>query len=189
MSAGLVAAAIAAASGAALSQGGYGPGMMGPGMMGPGMMGPGMMGPGMTGPGMGGGMMAPGMMGPGMGGGMMAPGMMGGGHGMAAGYAALDLSDEQRQKLAALGEQARTKSWDAMGKLRAEQYRLRELLRADPVDASAVIDQQAKVDGLRRDVLRSRVESRNDMAAVLTAEQRRKLRDGGPWWYRDDAVE
>ena len=171
MKIGLLAAAIAASG--ALAQGGPPPGA-GTGGYGPGMMGGGY-GPGMMGgygPGMMGGMNARGMGGPGIG-----------------GYAALDLTDEQRQKLAALGEQARGSAWDAMGKLRSEQFKLRELLRADPVNVSAVIDQQAKDDELRRQVLKSRVEARNEMAAVLTPEQRRKLRDTGPWWYREDAVE
>jgi len=191
MTAGLVAATFAAASAAALSQGGppsgaaggYGPGMMGGGYgPGPGMMGGGYgHGPGM----MGGYGHGPGM----MGGYGQRPGMMGGyGPGM-GGFAALDLTDEQRQKLAALREQARTRSWDAIGKLRSEEFKLRELLRADPVNASEVVDQQAKVDGLRREVLRSRIESRNEMAAALTPEQRKKLRGAGPWWYRDDAAE
>jgi Spy/CpxP family protein refolding chaperone len=112
--------------------------------------------------------------------------MMGGSYG---GFAGLDLTDDQRQKLAALGEQSRRRNWDAMGQLRSEQFKLHELLRADPVNASAVADQQGKVDGLRRQVLKSRVEARNEMAAVLTPEQRKKLRESGPWWYRDDDVE
>ena len=183
MSAGLLAAALAMSSGAALSQGGPPPGA-GPGSgYGPGMMGGGYgYGPGMMGGGYGPG---PGMMGggPGYGQGMM------GGRGAMGGYAALDLTDDQRQKLAALGEQARRKSWDAMGQLQSEQYRLRELLHADPVNASAVVDQQLKVDELRRQILKSRVEARNEKAATLTPDQRKRLRETGPWWYRDDAVE
>ena len=167
LSAGLAAAALAA-SGVALSQGGPPPGMMGGGHGG-------MMGGG-----------SPGMMG---GSGMMGGHGMTGGHGMMGGYAALDLNDAQRQKLAALGEQARRASWDAMGQLQSEQYKLRELLRADPVSASAVVDQQARVDELRRQVLKSRIEARNEMAGVLTPEQRQRLRESGPWWYRADAVE
>jgi Spy/CpxP family protein refolding chaperone len=174
MKAGLLAAAIAGA-GSGLAQGGPPQGMGSGGGYGPGMMGG--YGAGMMG---GRGMMGgPGM----MGGGMMGGGMMGGA------YAALDLTDEQRQKLAALGEQSRSKTWDAMGRVRAEQYRLRELLRAEPVNANAVVEQQAKIDELRRQVLKARIESRNEMAAVLTPEQRKKLRDAGPWWYRDDTGE
>ena len=170
MTAGLLATALAA-SGFALSQGGPPPGA-GPGNgYGPGMMGGGY-GPGMMGNGYG-----PGMMGNGYG-----PGMMGG-------YAALDLTDDQRQKLAALGEQARRKSWDTMGQLRSEQYKLRELLRADPVNATAVVDQQLKVDDIRRQVLKARIDARNEMAGVLTPDQRKRVREAGPWWYRDDAVE
>jgi Spy/CpxP family protein refolding chaperone len=182
MKAGLMAAAVSAA-GLGLAQGGPPAGAGPGGGYGMGMMGGyvGGYGAGMTG--------GPGMMSGGMMGGGYGPGMMGGyGAGYGA-YAALDLTDDQRQKLAALGEQSRSKAWDTMGRVRGEQYRLRELLRADPVNPNAVVEQQAKIDELRRQVLKSRIESRNEMAALLTPEQRKKLREAGPWWYRDDAVE
>ncbi|HET9339792.1 MAG TPA: Spy/CpxP family protein refolding chaperone, partial [Casimicrobiaceae bacterium] len=99
------------------------------------------------------------------------------------GFAALDLTEEQRSKLAALREQVRSKSWDTMGRLHGEQYKLRELLRGETVDPSAVADQQQKVDELRRQILKSRVEARNAMVAVLTPEQKQRLREHGPWWY------
>ena len=181
----VLAAAVAAASGIALSQGGPPPGAgpdRGPGMMGGGQ------GPGMMGGGYGHGMMGGGH-GHGMMGGGYGHGMMGGGPGMMGDYGALGLTDEQRQKLAALGEEARRRSWDAMGQVRTEQFRLRQLLSADPVNVQAVVDQQAKVDGLRRQVLKARVESRNEMAALLSPEQRKRLRESGPWWYREGAVE
>ena len=110
----LIGAAVAAAAilgGTAVGQGyGMGPGMMGGGY-GPGYgMGPGMMGG--YGPGQG---MGPGMMGgygPGQG---MGPGMMGGGYG--PGYAALNLTDEQRKKIDAIqeevmGELSELIAWD-----------------------------------------------------------------------------
>ncbi|HET9338475.1 MAG TPA: periplasmic heavy metal sensor, partial [Casimicrobiaceae bacterium] len=100
--------------------------------------------------------------GPGMMGGYGGPGMMGG-YGApgwdrsGGGFAALDLTDDQRTKLAALREQVRSRSWETMGRLHAEQYKLRELLRGDTVDPSAVADQQQKVDELRRQILKSRL--------------------------------
>jgi Spy/CpxP family protein refolding chaperone len=190
---GLIALALAAASGSALSQGGPPPGAgRGPGMMGdgPGPMtggagyGQGMMG----GSGYGQGMM--GGRGPGTMGGY-GPGMMGGaggpGYGRQGGLAALDLTDDQREKLATLREQARRKSWDAMGQLRTEQFKLRQMFRSDAVDVAAVVDQQKKVDDLRRQLMQSRLEMRNEMVATLTAEQKKKLREGGPWWFDDDS--
>jgi len=122
---------------------------------------------------------------------MMGEGMMGGGmmgYGQQGGvFAALNLSDEQRQKVLALQEEHRKKNWAAMGEVRAEQYKLRSLYGAEKVDADKVAEQQKKVDELRRALLKSRVEAHNQMAAVLTPEQRKLLRQQAPWWLSDDA--
>ncbi len=127
------------------------------------------------------------MMGEGtMGGGMMGRGMMG--YGQQGGvFAALGLSEEQHQKVLAIQEEHRNKNWAAMGEVRAEQYKLRSLYGADKVDADKVAEQQKKVDELRRQMLKSRVEAHNQMAAVLTPEQRKLLRQQAPWWLSDDA--
>lgn len=128
-----------------------------------------------------------GMMGEGtMGGGMMGRGMMGYGQQGGGMFAALGLSEEQHQKVLAIQEQHRTKNWAAMGEVRAEQYKLRSLYGADKVDADKVAEQQKKVDELRRAVLKSRVEAHNQMAAVLTPEQRKLLREYAPWWLSDE---
>ena len=151
-------AALALASSLATAQG-YGPGYgQGRGMMGEGTMGGGMMGRGMMGYGQQGGV-----------------------------FAALGLSEEQHQKVLAIQEEHRTKNWAAMGDVRAEQYKLRSLYGADKVDADKVAEQQKKVDELRRQMLKSRVEAHNQMAAVLTPEQRKLLRQQAPWWLSDDA--
>ncbi len=151
-------AALALASSLATAQG-YGPGYgQGRGMMGEGTMGGGMMGRGMMGYGQQGGV-----------------------------FAALGLSEEQHQKVLAIQEEHRNKNWAAMGEVRAEQYKLRSLYGADKVDADKVAEQQKKVDELRRQMLKSRVEAHNQMAAVLTPEQRKLLRQQAPWWLSDDA--
>ena len=151
-------AALALASSLATAQG-YGPGYgQGRGMMGEGTMGGGMMGRGMMGYGQQGGV-----------------------------FAALGLSEEQHQKVLAIQEEHRNKNWAAMGEVRAEQYKLRSLYGADKVDADKVAEQQKKVDELRRALLKSRVEAHNQMAAVLTPEQRKLLRQQAPWWLSDDA--
>ena len=131
--------------------------------------------------GQGQGMMGQGMMGQGM----MGEGMMGSGRqgGM---FAALNLTDEQRQKVLAIQEQHRTKNWAAMGEVRAEQYKLRSLYGAEKLDADKVAEQQKKVDELRRGLLKSRVEAHNQMAAVLTPEQRKLLRQHAPWWGEEE---
>lgn len=125
--------------------------------------------------------------GPGMGGLGYGPGMMGGyGRGPGGGLIALDLSSEQREKIAAIQEENRRKNWDAMGQLRSEQFKLGQMYNADKVDSEAVSEQQKKVDELRRQLLKSRLDARNQVAAILTPEQRKHLRQSGPWWLRED---
>jgi Spy/CpxP family protein refolding chaperone len=166
----VVGTALALASSAALAQG-YGPGYgQGRGMMGGGY-GPGMMGGGY---------------GPGMMGGGYGPGMMGGygpGGGM---FAALNLSDEQREKIFAIQEAHRKKNWATMGEVRAEQFKLRGLYGTEKLDSDKLVTQQKKVDELRQQMLKSRVETHNQIAAVLTPEQRKQLRQFGPWWLSDE---
>ncbi|MGD2141056.1 MAG: Spy/CpxP family protein refolding chaperone [Burkholderiales bacterium] len=165
-----------------------GPGAGGWGM-GPGMMGPGMMGPGMMGPGMGPGMMGPGMMGPGMGPGMMGPGMMGPGY-MGPGntgpgdYYGLDLSANQRDKIAAIQKQARKEQWDLMTQMREEQYKLQELYYSDSPDPSAINAQAGKIEQLQRKMIQANIEAQKRVAAVLTPEQRDQLQQ----WYGSGAM-
>ena len=133
------------------------------------------------------GAQGPGMMGDGMRGqGMMGQGM---GHGMGAQQggmlAALNLSDAQREKVLAIQEEHRKKNWAAMGEVRAEQYKLRSLYGADKLDADKVAEQQKKVDELRRQMLKSRIEAHNQIAALLTPEQRKELRQRAPGWMME----
>jgi Spy/CpxP family protein refolding chaperone len=99
--------------------------------------------------------------------------------------ALLNLTDEQREKVLKIQEEHRSKNWDTMGKMRAEQFKLRQLAFGEKLDAAAIADQQKKVDELRRQMLKSRVEARNQIAAVLTAEQKQQFRQLGPWWLQE----
>jgi len=157
-----------AAAGAVMAQGygpggGYGPGMMGGGGYGPGMMGGGGYGPGMMG-------------GHGPGGGMMGFGPLG----------ALDLKDDQRDKIFAIQEEARTKNFGTMTQMRAEQYKMAKMYNAEKADPKLIGEQQKKVDELRRQMIQSRVETRNEIEAVLTPEQKKQLRQYAPWWMQQD---
>jgi Spy/CpxP family protein refolding chaperone len=136
-------------------------------------------------------------------GGGYGPGMMGGygggpgwgygprggqGFGPGAGGGALaflNLTDEQSEKVLKIQEENRSKNWDLMGKMRSEQFKLRQMSFGDKLDAAAITEQQKKVDDLRRQMLKSRIESRNQIAAVLTPEQRKQFRQFGPWWVED----
>jgi len=171
----LLAITLIAASTVTLAQG-YGPGA-GRSGYGPGMMG---YGSGMGGPGMGG----PGMMdyyggGPGSG-----PGA-GRGYGAGGVLALQDLSDEQREKISVLQEEYRRKNWDTMGQLRAEQFKLRRGYYADKLDPNALAEQQKKVDELRRQLIKAHAEQHNQVVAILTPEQRKQVRQYGPWWLRE----
>lgn len=190
-----VAMGMTLASAVVLAQPASGPGPgPGPGAgAGPGMMrgygGGGARG-GCDGYGYGGG--GPGMMrgyggGPGAWGG--GPGMMhgyGGGPGWGRGHggplAQLDLSADQEKKIAGIHEDMRRKTWDTMGQLQSEQFKLRSLYMADKPDPNAIADQQKKVDDLRRTMIKARVEAGNEMQAVLTKEQRERMREHTPWW-------
>jgi Spy/CpxP family protein refolding chaperone len=108
------------------------------------------------------------------------------GYGPGGGLAALNLSDEQRDKIAAIQEENRKKNWDRMGQMRSEQFKLRRMYYADKVDPAAVAEQQKKVDDLRRQLIQSRVEARNQVQAVLTPEQRKQFRQFGPWWLEEE---
>lgn len=154
---------------------GMGPGMMG---MGPGMMGPGMMGMGPRGMWgdwddwddryMGRGMMGPGMMGPGM----MGPGMMGG-----YGYGpALDLTEQQQAKIAQIQEDFRKKQGDLAAKMDAEQAKLNEIYYSGKRDPAAIDNQYKKIYDLRRQMIQIQVDAQNRMDAVLTPEQKERLR-------------
>lgn len=153
-----VGAALAAASTLAIAQGpgyGYGPGY----------------GRGMTGYG-------PGMMSGGS-------GMVGSGYGAGNALAALNLSDEQREKVFAIQEDHRKKNWAVMGEMRSEQFKLRTMARGEKLDADRLVEQQKKVDALRQQMFKSRVETHNQIAGVLTPEQRKQLRQHSPWWFGD----
>ena len=148
--------------------GGYGPGYgRGAGMMG--------------GYGPGGGY-GQGMMG-GYGGGY-GPGGGRGGYGYGGGgpFAAMNLTDEQREKIAKIQEDNRSRNWNTMGQMRSEMFKLRQMYFADKLDANALTEQQRKVDELRRQMITGHVEARNQIDALLTKEQRQQFRGFGPWW-------
>jgi len=116
-------------------------------------------------------------------GGGYGPGMGGYGGGP---LAALNLTDEQRDKVFAIQEEARSKNWGTMGQMRSERSKLQRMYYADKVDAKALGEQQKKVDELRRQMIQSRVETRNQVEAILTPEQKKQLRQYGPWWLREE---
>ena len=155
VAAALLGFALLGSIGAARAQWGeYGPGYgMGPGMMGPGAMGPGMMGPGMMGPGMG-------------------PGMMGG-YGP---YYGLDLSSEQRAKIAAIQKEFARKHWDLMYRMHEAGWPMHEVYREGKFDEQAARKAFDAMSEARKQMFEAWLDAQKRMDAVLTADQRQKLR-------------
>jgi Spy/CpxP family protein refolding chaperone len=116
-------------------------------------------------------------------------GMMGiGGHGMMGmgPYYMLDLNDQQRAKIGQIQDEMRKKNWEVMGKLLDEQARLRDLYVADKRDPAAIGKQSMKVAELRRQLLEASVDAHNRIEALLTKEQKERLRRFGPAWMMDE---
>jgi Spy/CpxP family protein refolding chaperone len=139
------------------------------------------MGPGMRGGDAGYGM-GSGMMGSDAGYGV-GPGMMGGdatygmGPGMMSGYGMgpiwmLDLSDPQRAKVNAIGDQLRKTHWAIMGKILDEQTKLRDLNSQAEPDPKAIGAVYASISRLRQGMVEAHVQATNQARDVLTKEQR-----------------
>jgi Spy/CpxP family protein refolding chaperone len=68
-----------------------------------------------------------------------------------------------------------------MTRMRAEQYTLATMYRAEKPDPNAIGEQQKKVDELRRDMIRAHVQTRNQIEALLTPEQTKQMRQHPGW--------
>jgi Spy/CpxP family protein refolding chaperone len=133
-------------------------------------MGPGMMG---GGPGYG---MGPGMMGGGPGWGM-GPGMMGPGYGAGPwGLARLNLTDDQQKAINKIVDDHRKRQHDLLGKMAEHQARLRDQYQREKWDADAINKIYDQMADVRRQMIRSRVEMRNQIFERLTPEQRQQFR-------------
>jgi Spy/CpxP family protein refolding chaperone len=159
----LIGATIMAASALAdPPQGAYGPGYgygMGSGMMGG-------YGPGY---GMGSGMM--GGQGPDYG---MGPGMMGG-YGTGSD---LNLTAEQRSKIAKIQDDVRRKHWELMGKIQDGQSQMNEQYYSDTRDDAALSKSYRNMSDLRHQMFDLSLSAQKQIDAVLTKEQREKQKRG-----------
>lgn len=129
----------------------FGPGMMGGG---PGLM-------------MGGGY---GMMGRGG----MGPGMMWGNLDQA--YAGLDLSADQRSKIADIEEQASRSMWQLMGTMHEQGYRMGHMMDASPLDDADARKAYDAMAATHKAMFELQLDARKRMDAVLTPQQREQLR-------------
>ena len=133
-------------------------------------MGPGMMngyGPG-AGYGMGAGMMG------GPGGYGMGPGMMGGFGGEA--YAGLDLSPEQRAKIAEIQQASAKAQWQLMGSMHEQGYRMYGNAGPGAFDEAAARKSFESMSETRKAMFETQLEARKKVDAVLTPQQREQLR-------------
>ena len=134
-------------------------------------MGQGMMGGGGYGPG-------PGMMG-GFGGGGggygMGPGMMGGAYGTEA-LAGLDLSADQRKQIAQIQEETAKARWQLMGTMHEQDYRMYGMMDMGSVDEAAARKAFDAMAATQKAMFELSLGARKRIDAVLTPEQREKLR-------------
>jgi len=149
-----------------MQQGGGGP--YGPG--GGGMMGRhGGMGGGMMGGGMGGGMMGGGMMGGGMMGHHLPPGLL----------ASLNLTPEQQAKVTEIQREAQRKRHGFMGSMRELRWKGQDAQK-DGFNEDAARKQFDAMAALRKEMFESGLATRKQIDAVLTPEQREKLKKARP---------
>ena len=96
----------------------------------------------------------------------------------------LNLSEDQRDKIAAIQKQARKDQWDLMTQMREEQYKMQELYYAQRPDPSAINAQAAKIEQLQRKMVQANINAQKQVESVLTPEQREQMQR----WYRNRAM-
>lgn len=98
--------------------------------------------------------------------------------GLAMRFAALDLTDAQRDKLRDIHEAAARKNIQRRADLQLAHMDLRKLMRAETPSASAVNAQIDKISRLQADGMKAHFDTFMQARAVLTPEQQKKLRSG-----------
>ena len=112
----------------------------------------------------------------------MAPGAHG--HGMmmrrnlGMRFAALDLTDAQRDKLRDIHEAAARKSVQRRADMQLARMDLRKLMRAESPSAASVNAQIDKISRLQAEGMKAHFDTFMQARAVLTPEQQKKLRSG-----------
>jgi Spy/CpxP family protein refolding chaperone len=105
--------------------------------------------------------------------------------GMALRFAALDLTDAQRDKLRDIHEAAARKSVQRRADMQLARMDLGKLMRSESPTTSAVNAQIDKITRLQADGMKAHFDTFMQARAVLTPEQQKKLRSGpGPMQMR-----
>jgi len=89
---------------------------------------------------------------------------------------ALDLTEQQQAEIAQIQEDFRKKQSDLAAKMAAEQAKLNEIYYSGKRDPAAIDNQYKKIYDLRRQMIQIQVDAQNRMDAVLTPEQKERLR-------------
>jgi Spy/CpxP family protein refolding chaperone len=88
----------------------------------------------------------------------------------------LDLSKEQRDKIAEIRDKQQRNSIRVRADLQTARLDMGKLLRADKPDRAAINRQVERMAALRTDMEKARIGMMLDMRDVLTPEQREKMR-------------
>ncbi|HXS82530.1 MAG TPA: Spy/CpxP family protein refolding chaperone [Methylomirabilota bacterium] len=105
--------------------------------------------------------------------------------GMAMRFAALDLTDAQRDKLRDIHEASARKSVQRRADLQLAHMDLRKLMRAESPNAASVNSQIDKISRLQAEGMKAHFDTFMQARAVLTPEQQKQLRsEPGPMKMR-----
>ena len=104
----------------------------------------------------------------------MGPGMMGGARGAA--YAGLDLTAEQRQKIAEIEQATAKTQWQLMGTMHELGYSMHENSGATAFDEAAARKSFDAMTAARKAMFEMQIDARKKIDALLTPRQREQLR-------------
>lgn len=111
--------------------------------------------------------------------GMMGPDMGGPGYGQGYGsnpMAMMNLSDDQRQKLFAIQQEARNEQWKRMGEMQEAMAALQQEMAKESPNPDTVSKAYERVSAIRGEMMRHGLETRQQMMQTLNKEQRQQFR-------------
>ncbi|MCW9025488.1 MAG: Spy/CpxP family protein refolding chaperone [Gammaproteobacteria bacterium] len=94
---------------------------------------------------------------------------------------ALNLNEQQEQKILDIQDEWRKNRWQLMGQLNDERIKLRQLYNSDKRDADKIDAQQQRIFDLQRKLKRESIDIQNRMDVVLAPEQKDRIRSYGGW--------
>jgi Spy/CpxP family protein refolding chaperone len=103
-----------------------------------------------------------------------------GGFGLRARMAELNLSQDQKDRIAAVHDKTARAMIRSRADLQTARLDMRELLRSDNPDERAIDAQIDKIAAIRADMAKARMGARLEVRSILTPEQRSKLREPRP---------